>query len=348
MNNAKNTYNSVDLFKFIAALLVITLHCSPLQSFDENINLFYVSTIPRLAVPFFFACSSYFFFSGLTYKNNKLINCKENRGKLYKYIKRLCLLYIMWSIIYLFYQIPEWYSIGWLSVNAFIDYALSFFLIGSYYHLWYILSLIYATIIGYVLLSNVKSKAVVMLSAVLYIVGLLTFSYNWIDVSAIQMLNSVTEPLKILWDSLTRALPLMMFGFYAGNNRFRFSLKLNVLLFFASLVGLCLELFVLFKHTTNNGNYSYLFFTPICEILLINLVLKLKIDGNKKYFLLARNLSTILYCLHPLIRNLLYLLPNFENVNSIIRYSLVVLISLGVSVVLIEASKKFKKLRYLW
>lgn len=56
--NSENTathkiaYSNIDIAKFIAAFLVITIHCPLLTCFGANIELMFVSTIPRLAVLF--------------------------------------------------------------------------------------------------------------------------------------------------------------------------------------------------------------------------------------------------------------------------------------------------------
>ena len=60
MTNPRPTYSSVDLVKFIAALLVVALHARPFI-FDEDMD-YYAICFCRIAVPFFFVATSFFFF----------------------------------------------------------------------------------------------------------------------------------------------------------------------------------------------------------------------------------------------------------------------------------------------
>lgn len=47
-------YTGIDYFRFIAALLIIAIHTSPLGSFSETGDFMLTRIIARVAVPFFF------------------------------------------------------------------------------------------------------------------------------------------------------------------------------------------------------------------------------------------------------------------------------------------------------
>lgn len=346
----KITYSNIDIAKFIAAFLVITIHCPLLICFGTDIELMFVSTIPRLAVPFFFACSGFFFFSSLSYENGKIINDKKNRHKLLKYIRRIAILYALWSVIYLLIcQIPEWYSTGWLSPFAFVDYLIGFLKNGSYFHLWYILDLIYATVLGYVLLSLFKKKTIVVISILLYIMGMFSYSYSWIDLPGVTLINSISRMFGEIWNSLTRAFPLMTAGYIAGTTGFKLKFKTKFILFVISFICLLAEVACLIKFTSNKGHYSYIVFTIPCEIFLFMLLLKgkqIKCNHSKE----LRNTSTIIYCAHPLILNIFSLIPTIDSINSIIKYILVAAIAALLAFVIVNLSQKkaLKALRYLY
>ena len=77
-------YTSIDLFKFIAAALVVCIHTRPFYAYP-TLDLFWTRVICQIAVPFFFCFSSYIFFK---------------RGKSIRdYIKRMLSLYLVWFII---------------------------------------------------------------------------------------------------------------------------------------------------------------------------------------------------------------------------------------------------------
>lgn len=50
----KNESNSgIDYFRFIAALLIVAIHTSPLSSFSETGNFIFTRIVARVAVPVF-------------------------------------------------------------------------------------------------------------------------------------------------------------------------------------------------------------------------------------------------------------------------------------------------------
>ena len=63
MNKTRNC--SIDLFRLYCAVLVVAIHTSPFM--DQNNKLGFISTqvIPRIAVPFFFIVSGYYYIQNL-------------------------------------------------------------------------------------------------------------------------------------------------------------------------------------------------------------------------------------------------------------------------------------------
>lgn len=80
---------SLDVAKFICALLVIIIHTRPFSVLSDIIDFYLVDVIARIAVPLFFAISGYLFFYGLHFQDGKIVNCAENRTKLFMYLKRI-------------------------------------------------------------------------------------------------------------------------------------------------------------------------------------------------------------------------------------------------------------------
>lgn len=61
--NLKSKYPSIDLMKFIAAILIIVLHTSPFADYSGVLNFGLRSIITVVAVPFFFCASGFLFFA---------------------------------------------------------------------------------------------------------------------------------------------------------------------------------------------------------------------------------------------------------------------------------------------
>ena len=58
----KVNYFAIDIAKYISALLVVCIHTFPLLDVSEPANTFLIQAVCRIAVPFFFAVSSFLFF----------------------------------------------------------------------------------------------------------------------------------------------------------------------------------------------------------------------------------------------------------------------------------------------
>ena len=92
----KKQYAAVDIAKYVSALLVVCIHTFPFIDINEMLNTYFIQTICRLAVPFFFMISGYFLF-------RKIHNEEEDKDVLKKYLFRLLKIYLIWTVIYLPY-----------------------------------------------------------------------------------------------------------------------------------------------------------------------------------------------------------------------------------------------------
>lgn len=88
------TLGGIDLGKFIAAVLVVLIHTHPLKWFSVDLEYYSVQGIARLAVPFFFVCSGYLYARSALKKNWAW-------STLGGYLKRLLIVYGVWSLVYL-------------------------------------------------------------------------------------------------------------------------------------------------------------------------------------------------------------------------------------------------------
>ena len=81
----KRTYNSIDVAKLVSAFFVAAIHANPFSGLSSTIA---ISLFARMAVPFFFMVSAFFFFRA---------GCDGE--KLVAYLKRLGRLYLIWFIV---------------------------------------------------------------------------------------------------------------------------------------------------------------------------------------------------------------------------------------------------------
>ena len=160
----KKKYAMIDIAKYISALLVVCIHTFPFYEISETLNTYWIQTICRIAVPFFFTTSGFFFF-------RKWSNDKETNKKNVKhYLLRLLKIYLIWTVIYLPYSIYDYTRDGFSIMNI-ISYIRDLVLNGSYYHLWFLPALMTATLIVCFVYSKKGLMTTLKLSLILYIFG---------------------------------------------------------------------------------------------------------------------------------------------------------------------------------
>lgn len=174
------------LIKLIACLFVITIH-APIPGFFGN----GIGSLSRFAVPFFFAVTGRFLFSGST-----VLRSGDVPGIRAAVTKRLLKLLKVTAIVYFIHtlfslivnmlqgmSIGEWFSMKYNAYEAFIFFLFNsgrFVYDGSYVfdHLWYLFALIYVYVLIIIFAPLMKRfKALVMA----LLLGLLFFG-QWLRI----------------------------------------------------------------------------------------------------------------------------------------------------------------------
>ena len=88
-------YKAIDVMKFICSILIVIIHANPFGKSFISFIMFNNNT--RIAVPLFFITSGYLVWG--KYKNDKIY--------ISKYIYKLVKISIIWTIVYLPYNIYD-------------------------------------------------------------------------------------------------------------------------------------------------------------------------------------------------------------------------------------------------
>ena len=162
---SKKNYNSIDLWKFIFAFTVVSIHTHPLENVN-NITIQKVFSIfASMAVPFFFLASGYLIAikMNLGYEDCNWGRIKKTTSKIFK-------MYMVWNLVYLPLTIYHFISTSTPLPKAILLYFRGLLLIGEQYNswpLWYLLSTIYSLIIIYLYLKRWKStESLIVLSVI--------------------------------------------------------------------------------------------------------------------------------------------------------------------------------------
>lgn len=284
---ASPSLHSLDLAKFIGALLVIVIHTSPLAPYSPIADFYFRNVLARIAVPLFFSISGFLF------------SCKPT---LRKTVLRLASLYLFWSAVYLIIQIPQWYASGWWGLHVILDYGVGLITKGTYFHLWYLLAALIATPLLFLLLRKNNQRLIWVVLIFSWAVECLIYSYAWIGIDQIAPLSALLTRFSGWFDGIFRALPLMLVGVLAGkvssSHNARFWCNRMLIAFFA----LVCEASLLYFCALNTEHLSYLITTPVFTYFLLCFLLRCDFSfprGQKA--LLFRQSSLLIYCIHPFI-----------------------------------------------
>ncbi|MBR5271932.1 MAG: acyltransferase family protein [Clostridia bacterium] len=354
----RENFNAVDLAKFIMAFCVIAIHTC-MEFFSNGIANTIVSTvIVRLAVPFFFVASGFFFFRDIIFENGKIKKCPENRSRFLKTLKRLTLLYVLWAIIYFVWQFYTWYDMDYLHFANLRSYVLNFFTAGFDGVFWYVVSSIYAMIILWFLLRHLKVGVVAGIVTVLCAVFFLVYTYA--DVLRITALNNVfskvfefvsrSDALVIVYSSLyfvMIAVVSIFLGFVAVRLREKISTGLSGILTIASLCFSVLENVLIY--TFRDGKmFSYTFFLLPTVFFGFIFLTKVRLNGNQKTFDFFRKASTFIYCFHHFFVNVVNYCTGYTFEGMGASFFITCAVSATAALIIVLLSNKVKFLKNLY
>ena len=295
----KPNYGWLDRFRIIAALAVIAIHTSPLDTFHEGADFFLTRVLARIAVPFFFMVTGHFVVAGFL-PSGKAAPSTKSMVRFRKFLAKTSMLYLFCIILYLPVGIYAGHykdmSVGVLLRMLFFD--------GTFYHLWYFPACIMGVALVYLLSRFLSLGAMTAVSAVLYAIGLLGDSYYGLveKVPALEafygflfQISSYTRN-GLFLAPLFLVLGAWMAGAAQGqggrdlSEKRLFLCSLSVLSF-ALMTG---EAFLLRHFQFQRHDSMYLLLVPVM-LFLYRFLLCIPVKSDRAF----RTASTWIYVLHP-------------------------------------------------
>ncbi len=179
-NPARNT--TIDLFRVIAIFGVIVVHTDPVTrkvftSAPEHLANLMITGAGRLAVPFFFVVSGYFF-------GRKVREGAPPLPLFARYARRLLRIWVLWSLIYLLLplQLGQWLHQGWWPAvtqqfQHMAAHPMLIVFVGGKGHLWFLMALVMALAMA-AICERLRARWLFYAFGVaLYVYGLLTGLY---------------------------------------------------------------------------------------------------------------------------------------------------------------------------
>lgn len=302
MTKIKRQYAAIDIARYVSALLVVCIHVYPFVDISETFNMYFMQCVCRLAVPFFFVVSAYFFFRKITAGKEQ-----ENREHLKSWLIRLARIYLIWTVIYLPYVIWNYASTGF-TWQSLLGYIRDFFFTGSYYHLWFLPALMVGMIIVCWLYEKKGMGFAIEISALLYVLGYLINNYAvvWSSLPVVSILYGFfAKTLVTARDGFFFAPMFLSIGMLLAKTR-RLPMKISAIGLAVSLVCLILEVTLYVQlGVMTDLSCMFLFLVP-AEYFLVNLLLVVKIPYKPVYRQLRMD-SLLIYTSHILFARILLL-----------------------------------------
>ena len=268
--------------------------------FKDNVfwRVYVINTISTIGVTSFFIISGF-----LLYKK------PVNKERLKKQVFRILKLYGCWTVVYLPLIYYEYLKHSVDISHAFVEFAQRAVFDGTYYHLWYLPSLIVAMCIVYIMRNRRFTLMVVTMG--LMIIGILANTYGL-------------------------RFPKMYYTIFLTTRNGLFMGSLLVAIVFLYLEG------VLVSKYDSQITINMTFSTVMVAVVLVGLMIsQLQMNVSKT----VRNVSTLIYFIHPWIIFLVVLLEHFGIVlNASIKAIITMFISVLVAFVVAKMINIFKLL----
>lgn len=337
MGKYKN-YTGIDFFRLIAAILIITIHTSPLASFSATGDFILTRIVARVAVPFFFMTSGFFLISRYSRDNDKLK----------KFVNKTACIYGIAILIYIPVNIYNGY---FNSDNLIPNILKDLFFDGTIYHLWYLPASIFGAWIAWYLVKHFDYKRALIMSSILYLIGLFGDSYYGIT-EKISGLNSFYQFVFQVSDYTRNGVffaPLFfILGGFIADTHHKISFRNSFLGCGISFALMLAEAMLLHYLDLQRHDSMYVFLLP-CMYFLFHAILHFQ----WKRLVWMRTLSLCIYIIHPMMIiavRLLAKVAHLQNLlieNSMLHFLMVCFTSVAVSIVatalLEDISRKNKK-----
>lgn len=325
----------IDIAKFLCAILVVCIHTHPLQ-YGTTID-YYFNCFCRIAVPFFFVSSSYFYFT--------------RGGDIKKYIRRLLILYACWFVV----EIPFTLKVYFFDAsNSLLFNTLKFvrgiLINNSFFASWFLTALMEGMFIIHLL---EKKKP-----TLLYVIGSLCFSlaliwclwYGLIRGTRIESYYNYFGFVFMPANSFVIAIPYLIIGKLFAEKRIpEINYFLCVIFVLVAVVEVCIC-----KYSFNKPfDDVYISLIPL-SIIIFQFASKISVSKTSSLNSVCRFLrkcSILIYLLHPVF---IYIFEQFGlfqaqgDYNPLVLFLTVLVCSVLCSSMIIALSKRYNLLKYMY
>lgn len=350
-NFVRKNYFSLDIMKFICAILIFLAH------YDSEIGKLanpygYVFSVYIIAVPFFFCCSGFLFF-----KKFYQLNSFDKREYLKLYIKRILIIYLSWSALYLTLRIISRIMSGTLSeeLPKMIHTSLVY---TTYETIWFLPALAVAVLLCCLILKKCNIKVLLIISMLLYIIG--SFGQTYYNISnSVPIVNEFYKYYNLIFittrNGVFNGVPFVAMGALLAqsknnDNEQKYLFKNLILTCIFGVLFIAESLFA--KFYTDCYALDFIFMLVPFIYFLMKLLLCIDLKEKKVYFSI-RKLSILIFLSQRLFLTAIpALIPSTVYTAITDNYLIGLLIPLSLtfvtSILIMQLSKKYKFFRGLY
>lgn len=325
----KKTYTGLDVGKFIAALLVLTLHVHPLSA--NASGDFWLSCLCRIAVPFFFITSSYLFY--------------KRGGDIRKYVLRILVLYAVWFVL----EAPLTFHRFFIAPDKPFSYNLMIFVRGlainsTFYASWFLTASWQGMLIVWWLSKRVNRTWLTIIGLVCFLSTLPgTMWYGLIAGTPIRPVYWLYNMALCPANSFIVAIPYCILGQYLADSKQVIQKKTQFLLLAVAVVFSIIEAAICQDSYWMSDTYLGLLFLSPC---LVSLMAGMEVPIAPETSRCLRSMSTLIYLSHLPFRYILMSTLHLPEGGKLFLLTLAASVVFSWAVYLL--SRPIRPLRYLY
>ena len=259
--------NSVDLFRTLAAFAVVCIHSNYGKLDPTIVNGIVLST--RWAVPFFFLITGYYLFNQL----NSISSFPK------KAVAKLISIHIVSSFIFILVRILN---------NDSLDFGLVNLLNGTYFHLWFIGSMILGLVFIWYMYQINLQKLLGIISISILIVTTFTDGYDIL----------ISEHISYM--PFLISIPFMHIGMLLRKHQYKLPFTILIMFVIGLFTLQFFENYLLNLFSDKFVNQALSISTIVFVIFLFQTVLKIKINKENYLIKIGRKYSLFIYLFHPI------------------------------------------------
>lgn len=293
-HGSTESVQGIDAFRYVAAVLIIMIHTSPLESVNEIADFILTREIARVAVPFFLMISGYY----VAYRF--YVKSTDAQQAMIHMVRKLGIIYISATIVYLPVRIYSGYFNE--DINAW-KLVRDVLFDGTFYHLWYLPAAMLGISLVYLMSKRLSIRQSFLVSIFLYVIGL--FGDSYYGVIEKTLIGDVYEGMFHIFSYTRNGIffaPIFLILGVLVRERVEQEKEeendsnYDGIIFVISFVGLIVEGLILYVFQVQRHDSMYLMLLPVMYSGY-RLLLKAPLSRGK----FNRKIAMLVYLIHPFV-----------------------------------------------